>query len=95
MRIKKINIWTIIVCLGFILIDFFPEYGSPHFRYNGSNPDNLVWNLGKPLALFVFDSDNYPYLFLSPLAYVVIPIQILFMVIVLLIRKFLKNKDLS
>jgi len=41
-----------------LLIDFFPRHAPPDFRYTGSDPTFIVWNLGWPLALFIYDSRN-------------------------------------
>jgi|GEM_PF-3146864 len=47
--------WPLLMC-G--MIDFLPHFGAPHFRYTGSDPALPVWNIGWPLALFVFDPRN-------------------------------------
>ncbi|MFO1485095.1 MAG: hypothetical protein U1F71_17175 [Verrucomicrobiaceae bacterium] len=50
----------------FIVIDFWPTYGTPFFRYTGSNPDESVWNLGFPIAWFIYDDNTPPNWFMSP-----------------------------
>ncbi len=47
----------------FIVIDFWPTYGAPFFRYTGSNPDEKVWNLGFPIAWFIYDDNTLPHWF--------------------------------
>jgi hypothetical protein len=37
-------------------MDFLPRYGPPDFRYTGSDSAVYVWNLGWPLAEFMYDS---------------------------------------
>ena len=38
-----------------LLMDLFPRHGPPDFRYTGSDPAIAVWNLGWPLAEFIYD----------------------------------------
>lgn len=54
-------IFFVLLVLAFGIIDFFPVYGSPFFRYTGSDPQNLVWNFGWPIAWFIYDEINPPY----------------------------------
>ena len=55
----KRNRWRL-ACVAYVvccaLVDLFPWFGGPFFRYMGSDPSVHVWNLGWPLALFIFDS---------------------------------------
>jgi hypothetical protein len=37
-------------------IDLLPRHGPPDFRFIGSDPAFAVWNLGWPLAQFIYDS---------------------------------------
>ena len=37
------------------ILDFLPHHGPPEFRYTGSDPARPVWNLGWPLAQFIYD----------------------------------------
>jgi hypothetical protein len=43
----------ILACLA---MDLLPRRGPPDFRYTGSDPAFAVWNLGWPLAQFIYDS---------------------------------------
>ena len=58
----------VLTCL---IVDVFPHHGVPHFRDTGSDPAYPVWNLGWPLALFIYDPGNG--LHVGPFAYVVLP----------------------
>ena len=49
----------------FIVIDFWPTHVTPFFRYTGSNPDESVWNLGFPIAWFIYDDNTPPNWFMS------------------------------
>lgn len=53
---------TLLLCT-FAVIDAFPVYGPPFFRYTGSDPKHLVWNLGWPLPWVIYDAYNPPYWF--------------------------------
>ncbi len=44
--------------LACTVIDLFPRYGPPDFRYTGSDPAFVVWNFGWPVALLIYDSRN-------------------------------------
>jgi len=72
---KKLKYLIFLLLFIFIVMDFYPEFKNPDFRYNGSDPNNEVWNLGFPIGLFIYDSNNSPNLFLWPLSYVVLLIQ--------------------
>jgi hypothetical protein len=41
-----------VACLA---MDLLPRHGPPDFRYTGSDPAVAVWNLGWPLAEFIYD----------------------------------------
>jgi len=60
----------VLVCL---LIDFLPRHASPDFRYTGSDPAVAVWNLGWPLALFIYDPKHG--FQVGPFAYLMLPFQ--------------------
>jgi len=45
---KKQIILGVIFVLAFGVMDFYPEKGSPHFRYNNVDPDREVMNYGTP-----------------------------------------------
>lgn len=72
------NIWKI-ACGVYIaicaIIDFLPSYGAPHFRYTGSDPDIQVWNIGYPLAFFIYDPKFG--LQIAPIAFPVIGLQVI------------------
>ncbi len=55
--------FLILVILIFGIIDFFPTYGPPFFRYTSSDPKNLVWNFGWPIPWFIYDEINPPHWF--------------------------------
>ena len=55
--------FLILVIFIFGIIDFFPTYGPPFFRYTGSDPKHFVWNFGWPLAWFIYDETNPPHWF--------------------------------
>ena len=56
-----------------LIIDFYPTYGRPHFRYTGSDPSIEVWNLGWPIATMIYDSTSG--IHVGPFAYVFFPLQ--------------------
>jgi hypothetical protein len=58
-----------------LVVDLFPHHGAPHFRYTGSDPAHSVWNLGWPLALFIYDPRSGMHV--GPFAYLVLPFQLL------------------
>lgn len=64
------------VCLA---IDLLPRYGPPEFRYTGSDPTTMVWNLGWPLALAIYDPRSG--LHMGPCVYLVPPAQLLILVV--------------
>jgi hypothetical protein len=49
---SKVILAYVAACL---VIDLFPQYGPPHFRYKGSDPATTVWNFGWPLTLAIYD----------------------------------------
>ena len=62
----------LLVCLT---LDFFPRLGPPEFRYTGSDPTILVWNLGWPQALSIYDPRSG--LHVGPSVYLVPPAQLI------------------
>jgi hypothetical protein len=46
----------VVLLVIFAVIDFFPHFGAPNFRYTGADPEIHVWNFGWPLATFIYDS---------------------------------------
>ena len=61
----------VLICLA---VDLCPHRGPPHFRYTGSDPAHEVCNIGRPLALFIFDTSNR--LHVGPFAYLMVPFQL-------------------
>jgi hypothetical protein len=57
-----------------LLIDFFPHFGPPQFRYAGSDPQAHVWNLGWPVATLIYDQRSGMHA--GPFFYVLIPIEV-------------------
>ena len=73
------NAWSkiFLLMLGLFLVqDFFPTVGPPHFRYTGSDPGRDVINLGYPIALFIVDSEVKPRLVVGPSASLCVQFQI-------------------
>jgi hypothetical protein len=64
---------AVCIALAFVVIDCFPKFGAPHFRYTGSDPAHHVWNLGWPFVLAIYDSRSG--LHFGPFVYAVIPLQ--------------------
>ena len=73
---KAIAVAFVAVCLA---IDLLPHSGHPEFRYTGSDPTTIVWNLGWPLALALYDPRSG--LHIGPFAYLVPPAQLLILVV--------------
>jgi hypothetical protein len=75
--IHRPRIWPKLVAAAFVMVclgvNFLPHHGPPHFRYTGSDPAREVWNLGWPLALFIYDPPTG--FQVGPFAYVVLPFQ--------------------
>jgi len=68
--LKLAAIAFVVVCL---FVDFLPRHTCPDFRYTGSDPSVPVWNLGWPLALFIYDPEHG--FQVGPFAYVLLPFQ--------------------
>ncbi len=60
------------------LVVDFPYFGPPQFRYTGSDPNTHAWNLGWPLATAIYDQHSG--LHAGPLAYVLVPIEVVVLV---------------
>ena len=60
----------VLICL---IVDLCPRYGRPDFRYTGSDPANAVWNIGWPVALFIYDAQCGWQI--GPFAVLVLPFQ--------------------
>jgi len=70
---KRWKILTAVFVIACLVMDFFPRYGVPDFRYTGSDPLYAVWNLGWPFALTIYDSRNGFHA--GPLVFLVAPFQ--------------------
>ena len=46
---------VIYAAIVFLIVDFLPEIRPPDFRYNGSDPERPVYNIGWPVALVIYD----------------------------------------
>lgn len=57
-----------------IVVDFFPRFGPPAFRYTGADPSTSVWNLGWPGVLFIYDPRSGVHVGLE--VYLVVPAQL-------------------
>jgi hypothetical protein len=73
------------VCL---IIDFYPIYGRPHFRYTGSDPSKAVWNIGWPLATMIFDDSSD--IHVGPFAYVLFPMELIILALTFAIITLLR-----
>ena len=71
---RKLLFWLFIYILFCLLIDLFPNFGLPNFRYTGSNPTVHVWNFGWPLASFLYDPESG--LHVSPVGVLVVIAQL-------------------
>ena len=52
------RLWLLAAALYLVVcatLDLFPRHGPPEFRYTGSDPAVAVWNLGWPIAQFIYD----------------------------------------
>ncbi|HEY1052430.1 MAG TPA: hypothetical protein VGE39_21820 [Prosthecobacter sp.] len=65
-RSKPLALFLALLLLIFAVIDFFPTYGPPFFRYTGSDPNHHVWNFGLPFAWTIYDKDTAPFWITSP-----------------------------
>ena len=64
---------AVVFVIACVVIDLFPRYGSPYFRYTGSDPAHEVWNIGWPMALAIYDWRSG--IQLGPFLYLVVPFQ--------------------
>ena len=74
---KVMVVAFVAVCLA---IDLLPHSGPAEFRYSGSDPTTMVWNLGWPLALAIYDPRSG--LHMGPSVYLVPPAQLLILAVV-------------
>ena len=65
-RSKRHLRFLVLLILIFGIIDFYPYYGPPFFRYTGADPNHHVWNFGWPLTWTIYDNDTPPYWITSP-----------------------------
>lgn len=77
--------------LACLVADVLPHHGAPHFRYTGSDPAYAVWNVGWPLALFIYDPRNGFHV--GPFAYIVLPLQLFLVAVILAVRAVLRLHD--
>lgn len=83
------NYKKLFLLIVFFLINFFPSYSAPYFRYTGSDSSVDVLNLGFPLFSMIVDINTSPFVFFGPL----FPVLILFeMVALVLFSTRKKNK---
>ena len=92
MNFKISNVLLYSLLIIFIIMDLYPEYGSPNFRYTGSNIENDVLNLGWPFTLVIIDFNTKPYLFDGPFLLIMIPIQLFILSIAWLIKILKETK---
>lgn len=63
-RSKTQAVFLALLLLMFAVIDFFPAYGAPAFRYTGADPNHHVWNLGWPFPWAIYDKETPPFWFI-------------------------------
>jgi hypothetical protein len=78
-----------ILTLLILAVDFLPSFGTPSFRYTGSDPSHHVWNPGYPIAFFIFDQSTPPYWLLGPLSVIVLFFQALLVMAVIFATRIL------
>ena len=83
---KSVVVAIVVVCL---IVDLLPHHGAPDFRYTGSDPAHAVWDLGWPLALFIYDPRSG--LHVSPMACVMLLFQLLLVAVILVVTRRAKN----
>ena len=64
-----------------LVVDLFPYFGPPAFRYTGSDPAVFVWNFGWPFTTFIYDSRSGVHV--GPGAYLLVAAQVGLLVLVL------------
>lgn len=55
-KTNRWRLWLISYIIVCLLIDLYPRFGPPYFRYTGSDPSRHVWNLGWPMPTTIVDS---------------------------------------
>jgi len=71
------------------VIDLFPRYGPPDFRYTGSDPAHEIWNLGWPVALAIYDSQSG--IHFGPFLYAIVPVQVVLAFLISVVL-FIQNR---
>ncbi|WP_294223555.1 hypothetical protein, partial [Prosthecobacter sp.] len=81
--------------LAVLVFDFLPSFGPPFFRYTGSDPKHLVWNLGWPIPWIIYDSVNPPHWFawLGGRIAILFVTQVILIMACALLPWILKNND--
>jgi hypothetical protein len=79
--------------IAFVVIDFFPWHGAPFFRYTGSDTSYVVWNLGWPLALAIYDPRSGVHI--GPFFYVVAPFEGVVLSLVAAVFMFRNRRNLA
>jgi hypothetical protein len=82
---KQLAAWFLVACL---LVDCFPRYGAPDFRYTGSDPAHSVWNFG--FSFVIYDSSSGFHL--GPFAVILIPAEVFVGLLIFLVPRFLALK---
>jgi len=57
-----------------VVINIFPRFKGPDFRYTGAEPSHHVWNFGWPIGHIIYD-ENYGIQF-SPWPFIVFVVSI-------------------
>jgi hypothetical protein len=92
-KLRVTGIAFVLVCL---VVDFLPHHGPPEFRYTGSDPAIPVWNLGWPVALFIYDPKHG--FQVDPLADLMLPFQFVVLAvgfIVVAVFRWLRNQPMK
>lgn len=87
MRWKIAAVLFVVACL---LLNLFPTFGRPQFRYTGSDPSKHVWNLGWPSATAIYDHQSG--LHVGPMAYVLVPVQCVVLVVSVVAIRLVRGK---
>ena len=96
MKTHNCNGWTyacVLYLVGCALVDLFPYFTAPHFRYTGSDPAIHVWNLGWPLALVIYDSQSG--LHIGPLAVPILGLQLILFGVAVAVYLIRKNRRIA
>jgi len=91
----KLHICSLVLLiLIFGILDFYPYYGPPFFRYTGADPNHHVWNFGWPISWTIYDDDTPPFWIKSPplVCYLVLITQGGLLLGLLLLPRMLRKK---